>query len=80
MVALEFLGLVYLVVVIAAFHSLFDESLILFEETIYRCLHQILSFLALVLLIIRPSVISGMFVSPILVKTISFFLLPLSLA
>ena len=42
---------------------------------------QILSFLELVLLIITPFVAISMFVSPILVKTISFFFfLPLSLA
>ena len=40
----------------------------------YCCLLETLSFIELVLLIIRPFVTSGMFVSPILVKAISFFL------
>ena len=51
----------------------FDKSFIWFEETIYRRLLQILSFFELVLLIIRPFVASGMFVSPILVKAVSSF-------
>ena len=75
MLAVEFLGLVYFLVVIAALQSL----IIWLEETIYRRLFQIKSFLELVLLYrIRPLIASGMF----LVKTISlfFYFLPLSLA
>ena len=52
---------------------IFDKSFIWVEETIYCRLLEILSFLELLLLIIRPFVASGMFVSPILVKGISFF-------
>ena len=52
---------------------IFDKSFIWFEETIYRRLLEILSFLELMLLIIIPFVASGMFVSPMLVKAISFF-------
>ena len=52
---------------------IFDKSFIWFEETIYRRFLEIPSFLELVLLIIRPFVASGMFISPILVKAISFF-------
>ena len=52
---------------------IFDKSFIWFEETIYCRLLEILSFLELVLLIMRTFVASGMFVSPILVKAISFF-------
>ena len=73
MLAVEFLGLVYHVVVTAAVSLIFDKSFVWFEETIYCPLLEILSFLELVLLIVRPFVASGMFVSPILVKAISFF-------
>ena len=62
MLAVEFLGLVYFLVVIAALQSL----IIWLEETIYRRLFQIKSFLELVLLYrIRPLIASGMFGSPI---------------
>ena len=50
----------------------FYKSFTWFEETIYRRRLQVLSFLELVLLIIRPIVASGRFVNPILVKAISF--------